>query len=57
MQDADLNSYFVRERLDTITMELALLEHQIEKYKQSNNIPNPILYGEATYMGNQEIEK
>lgn len=36
---------------------ITLLEHQIEKYKQSNNIPNPILYGEATYMGNQEIGK
>lgn len=57
LQDATLNSTFVKERLDSITMELALMEHQIEKYKQSNNIPDPTLYGEATYMGNQEIEK
>ncbi|WP_455585076.1 GumC family protein [Bacteroides sp.] len=54
--DAALNSTFVRERLDSVTFELAVLEHKIEQYKQKNSIPDPVLYGKTTYLGNQEVE-
>ena len=46
----------MKERLDTITTELAYLEHQIETYKKRNNIPEPALYAKATVTGYQELE-
>ena len=57
IHDANLNAQFVRERLDTITMELAMLEHQIENYKQRNKMPDLEAYGTVTYMGNKETER
>jgi uncharacterized protein involved in exopolysaccharide biosynthesis len=56
VKEANLNAEFVRERLDTITMELAFLEHEIEAYKKQNNIPEPTLYAKATIAGHQELE-
>lgn len=55
--EAEVDALFVKERLDTITTELAFLEHRIEVYKQSNNMPDPGLYGSMTYMGNKETER
>lgn len=57
LKDANLNAAFVRNRLDTVTMELAMLEHQIEQYKQTNKMPNPEAYATVTYYGNKETEK
>lgn len=57
IHDANLNAQFVRERLDTITFELAMLEHQIENYKQKNKMPDLEAYGAVTYMGNKETER
>ncbi len=57
IHDANLNAQFVRERLDTITMELAMLEHKIENYKQKNKMPDLEAYGSVTYMGNKETER
>ena len=57
VRDANLNAGFVRDRLDSITMELSLLEIQLEKYKQYNKMPDPELYAQATYYTNKDIEK
>lgn len=57
VEDANLNASFVKNRLDTITMELSLLEYQIEKYKQSNKMPDLEAYATVTYYGNKETEK
>ena len=56
VKEATINAKFVKERLDTITTELAYLEHQIETYKKRNNIPEPALYAKATVTGYQELE-
>ncbi|RGN37273.1 GumC family protein [Bacteroides oleiciplenus] len=56
VEEADLNARFVRVRLDTITTELAYLEHQIEAYKKHNNIPEPTLYAKAAMTGKMELE-
>ena len=56
VKEATINAKFVKERLDTITTELAYLEHQIETYKKQNNIPEPALYAKATVTGYQELE-
>ena len=56
MKEADLNAKFVKERLDSITTELAYLEHKIETYKKQNNIPEPTLYAKAAIVGHQELE-
>lgn len=55
--ELEINALFVKERLDTITQELAVLEHRIELYKQANKMPYPELYGSAAFMGNKEVEK
>ena len=52
--ESNLNAEFVRKRLDTITTELAFLEHQIEKYKQGNKMPNINAHVSLVYYGNQE---
>jgi hypothetical protein len=57
VQEANLNARFVKERLDTVTVELAYLEHQIEKYKRFNNIPDPTLYAQATMTESRQLEK
>lgn len=57
ISESDLNSAFVKTRLDTITHELAILEHQIENYKQLNKMPDPMVYASVTYSGNKETEK
>ena len=57
VRDANLNAGFVRDRLDSITLELTMLEIQLEKYKQSNKMPDPELYAQATYYTNKDIEK
>lgn len=56
VQEAELNAQFVRSRLDTITTELAYLEHKIETYKKLNNIPEPTLYAKVAMTGKQELE-
>lgn len=56
VREANQNAKFVRERLDTITTELAYLEHKIETYKKQNNIPEPTLYAKAAITGYQELE-
>ena len=56
-EEAEINALFVKDKLDTITTELSFLEHRIELYKQSNNMPDPNLYGNVTYMGNRETER
>lgn len=56
VRETDLNARFVRERLDTITTELAYLEHKIETYKKLNNIPEPTLYAKAAMTGKLELE-
>ena len=56
VKEADLNAKFVKERLDSITTELAYLEHKIETYKKQNNIPEPTLYAKAAIVGHQELE-
>lgn len=56
VKDANLNAKFVKERLDTVTRELAYLEHKIEAYKKQYNIPDPVLYAKATVTGRQELE-
>ncbi|MBS6237343.1 MAG: hypothetical protein KH897_02955 [Bacteroides sp.] len=56
VREANLNAKFVRERLDTITTELAYLEQKIETYKKQNNIPEPTLYAKAAITGYQELE-
>lgn len=56
IKDANLNAKFVKERLDTVTIELAYLEHEIETYQKQYNIPDPTLYAEATITGRQELE-
>lgn len=56
-QETETSALFIRDQLDTITVELALIEHRLEVYKQSNNMPDPSLYGSITYMGNKETEK
>lgn len=55
VQEAELNARFVRGRLDTITTELAYLEHKIEAYKKLNNIPEPALYAKVAMAGKQEL--
>lgn len=57
IEESNLNVQFVLQKLDTVTMDLAYLEHQIEKYKQDNKIPDLSAYGEVTYLGNKEMEK
>lgn len=56
VKEANLNARFVKERLDTITTELAYLEHEIEVYKKQNNMPEPTLYAKTTMTGHQELE-
>ena len=56
VREADLNARFVRGRLDTITTELAYLEHKIEAYKKQHNIPEPTLYAKAAMTGKLELE-
>ena len=56
-KDANLNAEFVAIKLDTIAMELALLEHRIENYKQTNKMPNPETYASITIYGNKEVEQ
>lgn len=56
VKEADLNARFVKVRLDTITTELAYLEHQIEVYQKYNNIPEPALYAKAAMTGKMELE-
>lgn len=56
VREADLNARFVKERLDSVTTELAWLEHRIEAYKRQNNIPDPALYAKAAMTGYQELE-
>ena len=55
--ESNLNADFVRNRLDTITTELAFLEHQIEKYKQGNKMPDINAHVSLIYYGNQEAEQ
>ncbi len=57
LTDADVNSRFVRERLDTVTRELAALEYAIEGYKQNNKIVDPKLYLDVAYNSDMELEK
>lgn len=57
MHDTNLNAEFVGNRLDSITMELAILEHKIENYKQSNKMPSPEAHASITYYGNKETER
>lgn len=57
VHEANLNSAFVKDRLDSVTLELATLERKIEIYKQDNKMPDPIAYGNVTYYGNKETEK
>lgn len=56
VQEAELNAHFVRSRLDTITTELAYLEHKIEAYQKLNSIPEPALYAKVAMAGKQELE-
>ncbi|OJU51393.1 MAG: hypothetical protein BGN96_08045 [Bacteroidales bacterium 45-6] len=57
IQKLSVNGGFVKDRLDTVTRELAFLERKIEIYKQTNKIPIPDVYGSVTYYGNVEVEK
>lgn len=57
VNEANLNSAFVKDRLDSVTLELAILEQQIETYKQINKMPDPGAYSSITYYGNKETEK
>ncbi len=57
VNEVSSNSAFVKNRLDSVTLELAILEHQIEKYKQVNKMPDPSAYSSITYYGNKETEK
>ena len=56
IKEANLNAQFIKERLDSVTYELSLLEHQLESYKQTNNFSAPMLYAEAALSGKQELE-
>lgn len=56
VQEAELNAHFVSSRLDTITTELAYLEHKIEAYQKQNSIPEPALYAKVAIAGKQELE-
>lgn len=55
-QETDLNADFIRERLDSITVELAYLEHAIEQYKKQNELVDPALYTKSAMTGKQELE-
>lgn len=55
--ESEINAVFVKMKLDTITRELAVLEHQIERYKKANEIPDIELYGEAILKGYEGVEK
>ena len=55
-KEANLTAHFVKERLDTVALELAALEHRIEVYKKYNNIPDPALYAKNYISGQQELE-
>ncbi|MDR0895076.1 MAG: hypothetical protein LBN06_07235 [Prevotellaceae bacterium] len=57
VKEAGLNARFVKERLDTITTELAYLEYQIETYKRMNSIPEVSLYAKSAMTGSQQLEK
>lgn len=57
VNEANLNSAFVKDRLDSVTLELTILEQQIETYKQINKMPDPGAYSSITYYGNKETEK
>lgn len=57
VNEANLNSAFVKNRLDSVTLELTMLEQQIEIYKQTNKMPDPGAYSSITYYGNKETEK
>lgn len=57
VNEANLNSAFVKDRLDSVTLELTMLEQQIEIYKQTNKMPDPGAYSSITYYGNKETEK
>lgn len=54
--EAGQNARFVRGKLDTITRELAYLEHGIEAFQKSHKIPEPELYAEVTMRGYQDME-
>ncbi|WP_300901581.1 GNVR domain-containing protein [uncultured Bacteroides sp.] len=56
VKEAVSNARFVKERLDSVTMELAYLEHRIEAYKKQNNIPEPTLYAQVAISGYKELE-
>ena len=56
-KETNINAIFIKNRLDTVTSELAILERKIELYKQVNKMPDPGLYGSITYAGNKETER
>lgn len=56
VKETNINANFIRNRLDSVTLELAYLEHKIENYKRNHNIADPILYTKATISGKQELE-
>lgn len=56
IREAELTGRFVKERLDSVTTELALLEYGIENYKKENKIPEPSLYAQTTVAGHWKLE-
>lgn len=56
VKEANLNAQFIKERLDSTTFELSLIEHRLEKYKQENKLPDPMLYTQAAITGQKELE-
>lgn len=56
VKEATINARFVKERLDTVTTELAYLEHRIETYKKQNDMPELSLHAHMTVTEHQGLE-
>ena len=57
LQKTQINTRFVQEKLDSISLELAELEYKVERYKKENEFPDIATYTGLVASGSNEIEK
>lgn len=57
VEEVEINSRFIKEKMEVLNTELTQLEYEIELYKRKNELPDLAVYGKIVVESYEELQK